>query len=84
MSENGYEKKLARAVINRALKDVTASAPGGEEMAFEYFESGRFKKHCKSAGYPEGLPEALNDLRELSPLQKRVTVGEVLETLKEY
>lgn len=84
MGEKGYEKKLAIAVINCALKDVTTSGPQGEEMAFEYFESGRFKKHCKFAGYPEELSDALGDLRELSPLQKRLTIGEVLETLKAY
>ena len=82
MSEKVYEKRLARAVINQAIKDVASQEKDRSGYAELYISNPIFLNHCAAAEYPKELRDSLDGLSDLSPLQRRVSSKEILEVLR--
>ena len=82
MVEHTYEKRLARAVIDQAIKDIGRGSFEVAENAFKYVGMAGFLKLCETAGYPPELSATLSGLEKSSPIQRRLTADEILTALR--
>lgn len=83
MNAKIYEKKLAKAVIARAIKDLGGGDAAQFNLAQAYIESPQFKSHCRMSGFPDRLFDSLITLAALSPVQRKVSSKQITKVLRE-
>jgi len=70
-------------VIQQAIKDLVCNQPQDRKAARKYLKSPVFLKHCRTAGYPSGLQDALDEMLLLSRTEQKVVAAMVMEELTE-
>jgi|TARA_R100000482_G_scaffold107873_1_gene50217 hypothetical protein len=68
-------------VIFQAIKDLVGSQQSDREAAIKYLKSPVFPKHCRVAGFPAELQDALDEMLLLSRTQQRIVAQLVMEEL---
>ena len=70
-------------ILRQALKDLCSPNAAIRESAEEYFLSEMFLWHSRRAGFPEKVAcDVFNEYRELSWVQKRAALNDMLSALK--
>jgi hypothetical protein len=68
-------------VINRAIRDLVGSQHQERDDALKYMKSQAFIEHCRIAGYPEALQDALDEMVLLSSVEQKIVAELVMEEL---
>jgi len=68
-------------VIIQAIKDLVCNQQADRDAAVKYLKSPVFLKHCRMAGFPSGLQDALDEMLLLSRAQQKVVAQLVMEEL---
>ncbi len=68
-------------VILQAIKDLVCSQHSDREAAIKYLKSPAFLQHCRMAGFPAGLQDALDEMLLLSRTQQKIVAQLVMEEL---
>ena len=68
-------------VINRAIRDLVGGQHQERDYALKYMKSQAFLDHCRIAGYPEELQDALDEMVLLSSVEQKIVAELVMEEL---
>tara|TARA_B100001094_G_C18194278_1_gene809526 strand:+ start:5528 stop:5779 length:252 start_codon:yes stop_codon:yes gene_type:complete len=77
-------KLVYSKVINQAIKDLVSSHAEDRDAAIKYLKSKSFSLHCRVAGYPSGLQDALDEMLLLSRAEQQVVASMVMDELAEF
>lgn len=75
-------RNIARKIIGQALKDLSDRSKPDYDTALAYVRSEKFTEHCSEAGYPAELRDAIDEMVQLSDIEKRYVLKEILTALK--
>jgi len=68
-------------VIFRAIKDMVSGRAENRQDAIKYLKSEAFLQHCRVAGFPCELQDALDEMLLLSNTQQKLVAEMFLEEL---
>lgn len=68
-------------VIFRAIKDLVSGQEDNRQDAIKYLKSEAFLQHCRVAGFPSELQDALDEMLLLSTTQQKFVAEMFLEEL---
>ena len=68
-------------VIKQAIKDLVCNYPDDRAAAAKYLKSPVFASHCRTAGYPSGLRDALDEMLLLSLPEQKFVAQMVMDEL---
>lgn len=68
-------------VIFRAIKDLVSGQSDNRQNAIKYLKSEAFLQHCRVAGFPCELQNALDEMLLLSNTQQKLVAEMFLEEL---
>lgn len=81
-SKSDYFSLICKNILIRALRDLSCRDQKIVQEVSSYVESDLFDEHIEQAGMPSGLKDAMREIIELNPIQRRVTVRVILMELK--
>ena len=74
--------KLSQKMIGQAIRDLGDRSTNDYETALAYVRSDKFITDCEEARYPIELRDALDEMVQLSDVEKRVVIRDIMRELK--